>query len=104
MKTEKNKGIGWQQISLIIVPMIVAIFLSYNGMNQRLDASSRETNQRIDASSQELNEKIDRILARVDTINREMGEIKTEMSGMNQEISEMKTEMKLCFDSLEKRE
>lgn len=55
---------------LLVISIVVAIFLSYVGVNQRINF----LDQRIYALSREMNEKIDAISEKIDASNLQMGE------------------------------
>ena len=73
MEKERNEGrsgkgswLPWLQVVIIVVTVVLAVFMGSMSTNERLD----------------------RLHARIDLLNREMGEVKTEL--------------RLRFDNLEK--
>lgn len=79
MKRERDNAKGnWLQVVIIVVTVVLAVFLG-----------SINTNQSLNQLQMSMNQRLDRLHARIDLLNREMGEVKTEL--------------KMRFESLENR-
>lgn len=89
MKEGQNEKRRLPADFLAVISIVVAIFLSYIGINHNVNQRINFLDQRIYASSRQTEERLDKILAKIDALNREMGE--------------MKVEMELRFDSIEER-
>lgn len=84
MEKERNEGgsgkgswLPWLQVVIIVVTVVLAVFMG-----------SINTNQSLNQLQMSMNQRLDRLHARIDLLNREMGEVKTEL--------------RLRFDNLEK--